>query len=99
MPLSEQEMRLLDEIEQALINDDPTFASSIGSGRSRSRSRIAPAMYAVGILLGIGCVVCGLIAASGIGAAAAVIGFILIVVSCLRAWRRRRSEPPHRSTG
>ena len=38
MPLSEHEQRLLDQIEQALYADDPKFAATVRSARSRSRS-------------------------------------------------------------
>ena len=35
MPLSEHEQRLLDQIERALIAEDPKFASTVRAGHSR----------------------------------------------------------------
>ncbi|MGQ0480799.1 MAG: DUF3040 domain-containing protein [Pseudonocardia sp.] len=37
MPLSEHEQRLLDQIERALIAEDPKFASTVRAGRLRGR--------------------------------------------------------------
>jgi Flp pilus assembly protein TadB len=90
--LSDHERRVLAEIEQDLVADDPRFAKSIG----RRRVGIRPAVWAVGIFLGLGCIVVGLVIAGGIGTAVAVVGFVVIVASCwaaLRWYRRRRPRP------
>ena len=39
MPLSDHEKRLLDEIEQTLLVDDPALASSLRSARPQARTR------------------------------------------------------------
>ena len=39
MPLSEHEQRLLEQIERALVDDDPKFASSVRTGERRIRAR------------------------------------------------------------
>jgi xanthine/uracil permease len=39
MPLSEHEQRLLDQIERALIAEDPKFASTVRAGRLRRPTR------------------------------------------------------------
>jgi hypothetical protein len=39
MPLSEHEQRLLDQIERALIAEDPKFASTVRAGRPRPTRR------------------------------------------------------------
>ena len=39
MPLSEHEQRLLEQIERALVDDDPKFASSVRSGDRRLKAR------------------------------------------------------------
>ncbi len=39
MPLSEHEQRLLEQIERALVDDDPKFASSVRTGDRRLRAR------------------------------------------------------------
>ena len=93
MALSDDERRVLAEIERDLVADDPRFAESI----ARRRVGIRPAVWAVGIFLGLSCVVAGLVIAGAIGTALAVIGFVAIVANCwaaLRSHRRRRPQPP-----
>jgi hypothetical protein len=93
VPLSDYERRVLDEIEQNLIMDDPRFVASI----SPRISRIPPLAWATSVLVGLGFVVLGLIAAGGVGVTFAVVGFMLIVGSswaAVRACRDRRSETP-----
>lgn len=54
MPLSEHEQRLLDQIERALIAEDPKFASTVRAGRPRPtrRRRIqGVALFVLGLVL------------------------------------------------
>jgi len=92
MPLSDREQRLFEEIEQALIADDPRFASTGCGGRSKALSRIPVALSVIAALIGLGCVVFGLITGTVLGASIATAGFVLIVASCWAAivTRRRR---------
>jgi hypothetical protein len=53
VPLSEHEQRLLEQIERALVDDDPKFASSVRTGDRRLKARRK-------LQLGIGLVVVGL---------------------------------------
>ena len=53
MPLSEHEQRLLEQIERALVDDDPKFASTVRTGDRRQKARRK-------VQLGIGLVVVGL---------------------------------------
>ena len=48
VPLSEHEQRLLEQIERALVDDDPKFASSVRTGDRRGKAR---RMLQVGVLL------------------------------------------------
>lgn len=50
VPLSEHEQRLLEQIERALVDDDPKFASTVRTvdRRSRARRRI---QYGAGLVL------------------------------------------------
>ena len=61
MPLSEHEQRLLEQIERALVDDDPKFASSVRSGDRRLKARrklqIGGALLVVGLAVMIGGVV------------------------------------------
>ena len=53
MPLSEHEQRLLEQIERALVDDDPKFASSVRSGDRRLKARRKLQIGALLILVGI----------------------------------------------
>ena len=48
VPLSEHEQRLLEQIERALVDDDPKFASSVRTGDRRGKAR---RKLQVGVLL------------------------------------------------
>ena len=39
VPLSEHEQRLLEQIERALVDDDPKFASTVRTGDRRQKAR------------------------------------------------------------
>lgn len=79
MPLSEHEQKLLNEIEQALYADDPKFASTVRSVRVRSHLRRGLILCILGVLVGLGCVLVGLV--SNI-IAISVVGFVLVVGAC-----------------
>jgi hypothetical protein len=53
VPLSEHEQRLLEQIERALVDDDPKFASTVRTGDRRQKARRK-------LQVGIGLVVVGL---------------------------------------
>jgi Protein of unknown function (DUF3040) len=59
MPLSEHEQRLLDQIERALIAEDPKFASTVRAGRLRRPTRRRRLQGLVLFLLGLVLLVVG----------------------------------------
>jgi hypothetical protein len=63
VPLSEHEQRLLEQIERALVDDDPKFASSVRTGDRRLKARRK-------LQLGIALIVVGLAVMVGGGAVA-----------------------------
>ena len=58
MPLSEHEQRLLEQIERALVDDDPKFASSVRNGDRRLKARrmaqLGIALVVVGLAVLVG---------------------------------------------
>jgi Protein of unknown function (DUF3040) len=80
VPLSEHEQRLLDQIEQALYAEDPKFASSVRSARSRFRARRWIALACFGIAAGLAVVLVGLATKLVV---LGVLGFVLILGSCV----------------
>lgn len=79
MPLSDHEQRLLDEIEQALYAEDPKFAASVRSARTRWRTRRSVALCVIGVVAGLALVLVGLVANI---VALSVVGFVFVVASC-----------------
>jgi hypothetical protein len=54
VPLSEHEQRLLEQIERALVDDDPKFASTVRTGDRRQKARRK-------VQIGIGLVLVGVV--------------------------------------
>ncbi|HEV7870979.1 MAG TPA: DUF3040 domain-containing protein [Modestobacter sp.] len=54
VPLSEHEQRLLEQIERALVDDDPKFASTVRTGDRRQKARRK-------VQIGVGLVLVGLV--------------------------------------
>ena len=53
MPLSEHEQRLLEQIERALVDDDPKFASSVRTGDRRLKARRKLQLGALLVVVGL----------------------------------------------
>lgn len=93
MPLSEHEQRLLDQIERALYQEDPKFASTVRSTDLRThmkrRLRRAAFVFGVGIVVMLGGLVSNM-PPVGIG------GFVLMVAAlalALSSWKRLGASP------
>ena len=96
MPLSEEEMRLLEQMERALVEEDPKFASTLRGNTfaraTRTRIVAAGAAFVVGVVL----LMTGAIMPQ---TWVAIIGFVIMLASAtlgLSAWRGRQaaSEKP-----
>lgn len=88
MPLSEEEQRLLEQMEQALVAEDPKFASALRGSALVARSRRHAIFAVLGFLAGVAGLMIGAIAAL---TAIAVLGFVLMLASTymfVTAWRR-----------
>jgi Flp pilus assembly protein TadB len=96
VPLSEHEQRLLEQIEQALYAEDPKFASAVRSGRSRGHTRRWIILATFGVLAGLSVVMVGLAAKLVV---LGVLGFVLIVASCVYIATMLRSRPAGRGSG
>jgi hypothetical protein len=53
VPLSEHEQRLLEQLERALQDEDPKFASALQGSRLRGRLRLRLVTAVIGVLLGL----------------------------------------------
>ncbi|MGY2064109.1 DUF3040 domain-containing protein [Blastococcus sp. SYSU DS0619] len=74
MPLSEHEQRLLEQIERALVDDDPKFASSVRTGDRRNKARRKLQLGALLVLVGLAVLVGGAVAES---VPLGVVGFLI----------------------
>ena len=74
MPLSEHEQRLLEQIERALVDDDPKFASSVRTGDRRLKARRKLQIGAVLVVVGFAVLVGGAVARS---VPLGVVGFLV----------------------
>ncbi len=74
MPLSEHEQRLLEQIERALVDDDPKFASTVRTGDRRLKARRKLQLGAVLVVLGFAVLVGGAVARS---VPLGVLGFLI----------------------
>jgi hypothetical protein len=59
VPLSEHEQRLLEQIERALVDDDPKFASTVRTGDRRLKARRKMQLGALLIVVGLAILVGG----------------------------------------
>jgi Protein of unknown function (DUF3040) len=99
VPLSDHEQRLLDQIEQALYAEDPKFAASVRSARSRSRTRRSAVLCGLGVIAGLALVLVGLVTNV---IALSVVGFVLVVGACgyaVQLLRGRNAGSPTPTTG
>ena len=71
MPLSEHEQRLLEQIERALVDDDPKFASTVRTGDRRLKARRTMQLGALLIVVGLALLVGGGAVETGSGPAGA----------------------------
>ncbi len=103
MPLSEQEQRLLEEMERSLYNNDSDFVTTMGSSRGRP-SYVMVILGIVAALVGIGVIVAGVAFRQPL---IGVAGFVVLLAGALFAIappRRRHGllgpapVPPHSST-
>ncbi len=80
MPLSEEELRLLEQMERALVEEDPKFASTLrGTSLRRSarrRAALAGAVFVVGIVV----LMTGVISQLYL---VGIVGFVIMLVSAI----------------
>ncbi|TAJ46684.1 MAG: DUF3040 domain-containing protein [Herbiconiux sp.] len=86
MPLSEQEQRLLDEMERSLYHNDADFVSAVSGGRGRLNYGALVLGILVGIL-GLGVVIAGVVFHQPI---IGIVGFIAMFAGVLLALRRSK---------
>ena len=88
MPLSDEEARLLAQLEQSLAAEDPEFASTLRGSKLIAHNRRVAAICVVGFLAGVAMLLGGAVSKmTWVGA----LGFVAMVAAAyffVRAWRR-----------
>ena len=92
MPLSEEELRLLEQMERALVEEDPKLASTLrGTAFRRSARRraiVAGACFVVGVVV----LMTGAVAQiTPVG----IVGFVIMLVSATVALTALRGQQAH----
>jgi hypothetical protein len=75
VPLSEHEQRLLEQIERALVDDDPKFASTVRTGDRRLRARRKIQLGGLLVVVGLAVLIVGAIYSVPLG----VVGFLVML--------------------
>ncbi len=104
MPLSEHEQKLLDQMERAILTEDPRFASTFRDTLKNvsKKSETSPnfALVIVGIVFGVMALLAGVSISQPL---LGVLGFVVIVLSLssLRgakaSWKKKSSTPSTKS--
>ncbi|HUQ00268.1 MAG TPA: DUF3040 domain-containing protein [Aeromicrobium sp.] len=78
MPLSDEEARLLHQLEQSLAAEDPDFASTLRGSKLLAKSKRLAAVSAIGFLAGLALLFTGAVSArTWIG----VLGFVVMLAA------------------
>lgn len=87
MPLSDEEARLLQQLEQSLAAEDPDFASTLRGSKQAARNRKVLIVAGLGFVVGVGVLFAGAVTAlTWLGIA----GFLVMLVGAyfgVTAWR------------
>jgi hypothetical protein len=98
VPLSEEELRLLEQMERALVEEDPKFASTLrGTSLRRSARRraiVAGVVFVIGIVMLMGGVMSG---KGALGFTIGIAGFVVMLGSATIAISAIRGQQ-HAST-
>ena len=92
MPLSDHEQRLLEQLERALQDEDPKFASALQGSRLRGRLRLRLLAAFAGLLLGLAALGYGIFSGHQL-LALEVAGALVAAGSAWIAWSSWRRMP------
>jgi len=93
VPLSEEELRLLEQMERALVADDPKLASTMRGTTLRASARRRALIAALAFVVGVAVLMTGAVTKNTI---VGVVGFVVMLVSAylaLSSWRGQHRTP------
>ena len=89
MPLSEEELRLLEQMERALVEEDPKFASTLRGTTLRHRARRRALVAGLAFAVGIAVLMAGAVTQLWY---VGIVGFVLMLVSATVALGAMRGQ-------
>lgn len=98
MPLSEEEQKLLDQMEAALVAEDPRLAHTMRGVPRRTVHKRKATLSGLGFLAGMGLLITGM----QVTPLMSIAGFLLMLVSTVVAvssWRHLPPSGPPKRTG
>jgi hypothetical protein len=87
VPLSEEELRLLEQMERALVQEDPKLASTLRGAALVRAARRRAILAGTGFVLGVCLLLAGVIVSPPLG----VVGFVLMLATAYVAVEAIRS--------
>ncbi len=90
MPLSEEELRLLEQMERALVAEDPKLASTMRGSKLRHRQRRRAYIAAGAFVLGVIVLMTGAVTSQTI---VGIVGFVVMLGSAYVALTSWRGQP------
>ena len=96
MPLSEEELRLLEQMERALVEEDPKFASTLRGTSLRRSARRRAMLAGVVFVVGIGILMTGAITkvpVIGIAGFVVMLGSATVALTALRGQQAASADP------
>ncbi len=96
MPLSEEELRLLEQMERALVEEDPKFASTLRGTTMRHRARRRALVAGLAFAVGIAVLMAGAVTQLWY---VGIVGFVLMLVSATVALGALRGRQAASASG
>ncbi|MFZ2503135.1 MAG: DUF3040 domain-containing protein [Nocardioides sp.] len=90
MPLSEEELRLLEQMERALVAEDPKFASTLRGTTLRHVARRRAILAGIALVGGMAILLAGAMSTNTI---IGILGFVVMLISATIAVTALRSRP------
>ncbi|MGH3333757.1 MAG: DUF3040 domain-containing protein [Nocardioidaceae bacterium] len=93
MPLSEEELRLLEQMERALVAEDPKFASALRGTTLRRNARRRSFIAGGAFLVGVAVLMTGAVTQKTL---VGIVGFVVMLVSAyiaLISWKGQNATP------
>lgn len=92
MALSEEEQRLLEQMEAAFAAEDPKFADTLSGNTRRRVEKRRAALAGLGLVIGLGLLMAGIVTHWGLS----IVGFLVMLASGLAgmgAWKDDGAAP------